>query len=204
MPKRPGFRGPLEKQHGRRAQALLKSASQHLYHIYWSLASQLSWKKSPFLTCKILGLILNTLAADDRYPVLNKDNLTIPTQIQLSRKQQTFHNFWLHFWFLAAIWNILKKKMTLLDFVFPKLRTPKTWLDKTLKSPVSEEALTSNMVTVSKHCWNLHHSTFIIFIDHCQGNWVGKSLSYWHAKFWHCLLTHWLSMKSILLLIETS
>ena len=93
MPKRPGFRGPLEKQHGRRAQALLKSASQHLYHIYWSLASQLSWKKSPFLTCKILGLILNTLAADDRYPVLNKDNLTIPTQIQLSRKQQTFSQF---------------------------------------------------------------------------------------------------------------
>ena len=93
MPKRPGFRGPLEKQHGRRAQALLKSASQHLYHIYWSLASQLSWKKSLFLTCKILGLILNTLAADDRYPVLNKDNLTIPTQIQLSRKQQTFSQF---------------------------------------------------------------------------------------------------------------
>ena len=34
MSKMSRFRGPFEKQHGKRAQALLKSASQHLYHIY--------------------------------------------------------------------------------------------------------------------------------------------------------------------------
>ena len=92
--------------------------------------------------------------------------------------------------------------MTLIDFLFPKLRTPKWWSDKCLKAPVSDDPSTSNMVNVPKHCWNLHHSTFIIFIDHCQVNWVGKSLSYWHAKSWDCLLTHWLPMKSILFLIE--
>ena len=32
------------------------------------------------------------------------------------------------------------------------------------------------MVSVSKHCWNLHHCTFIIFLDHCWVNWVGTSL----------------------------
>ena len=42
--------------------------------------------------------------------------------------------------------------MTLIDFVFPKLQTPKTWSDKCLKSPVSEDPSTSNMVNVPKHC----------------------------------------------------
>ena len=71
--------------------------------------------------------------------------------------------------------------MTLTAFVFPKLPTLKSWLDKCLKSPVSEDPSTSNMVNMPKHCRNLHHNTFIIFIDHCQGNWAGKGLSYWHA-----------------------
>ena len=42
--------------------------------------------------------------------------------------------------------------MTLKAFVFPKLGTLKTWLDKFLKSPVSEDPSTSNMVNVAKHC----------------------------------------------------
>ena len=24
------------------------------------------------------------------------------------------------------------------------------------------------------HCWNLHDSTFMTFIDNCKDNWVGK------------------------------
>ena len=60
--------------------------------------------------------------------------------------------------------------MTLIDVVFPKLRTPKTWLEKCLKSLFSEDMFTSYMVNDSKHCSNLHDSTFIILTDHCQGN----------------------------------
>ena len=62
---------------------------------------------------------------------------------------------------------------------------------------------TSNMLNVPWHCWNLHYSTFIRFIDHYQVNWVWKWFSYWHDKSWDCLLTHWLPMKSMLFLIET-
>ena len=40
--------------------------------------------------------------------------------------------------------------MTLIDFLFPKLRPAKTWTDKCLKSPVSEDPSTSNMVNVPK------------------------------------------------------
>ena len=64
--------------------------------------------------------------------------------------------------------------MTLIDFVFPKLRTLKTWLDEYLKSPVSEDPSTSNMVNMPKHSWNLHHTPFMKFTDHCQVDWVGK------------------------------
>ena len=121
------FRGPFNKQDGKRAKTLLKSASQHLCHIPWSLPSQSMFKT---------GLIL------------------------------------------------------------------KTQSDKCLKSPVWENPLTSNMANVPKHCSNLHQSTFIIFIDQLQIKWVGKCLSYWHAKSWDCLLAHCLPMKSILFLIE--
>ena len=52
---------------------------------------------SLLLTCKILGLLYNTLAADEKYPVLNRENLTIPIQMQLSRKQKNFSEFFAAF-----------------------------------------------------------------------------------------------------------
>ena len=76
------FRLPFDKQHGKRSQALIKSASQHLFHIDQPLPRQLIGKKFLLLTCKILGLLFNTLRADGKYPVLNRDNLTIPIQKQ--------------------------------------------------------------------------------------------------------------------------
>ena len=53
----------------------------------------------------------------------------------------------------------------------------KTWLDKCLKSPVSEDHSTSNMVNAPKHCRNLNDSTFTIFIRQCEGNSVLKTPS---------------------------
>ena len=52
---------------------------------------------SLFLTCQILGLLVNTMAADEKNPVLNKDNLMIPIQTQLSQKQKTFSEFFAPF-----------------------------------------------------------------------------------------------------------
>ena len=90
MSKNSRFRGCFDKQRGKRPQALLKSASQHLYHIHWLLATKLCLKISLLLTCQILGLLVNTLAANEKYLVLNRNNLTVPTQIQLSEKQKNF------------------------------------------------------------------------------------------------------------------
>ena len=35
-------------------------------------------------------LLVNTSAADEKYPVLNRDNLTIPIHMELSQKEKTF------------------------------------------------------------------------------------------------------------------
>ena len=120
------------------------------------------------------------------------------------RKTKTFSNFFPTFLKCRPNFKHFKKKLTLIAFVFPNLRTPKTRLYKYIKGPVSEDLSTSNMAHVPKHCWNLHHRIFMIFLDPCQVNWLARGLFYWHAKSWDCLLTHWLSMKSILLLIETN
>ena len=57
----------------------------------------MSWKISLLLICQILGLLVETLAADKKYRVLNRDNLTIPIQMQLSQKQKTFSQFFAAF-----------------------------------------------------------------------------------------------------------
>ena len=170
------LRESFHKQHDKRGQALFKSSLQHLYHIHWSLPSQLSRKKSLFLTCQVLGLVANALPVDEMYPVDNRDNFTISIQMQLSQKQKTFAQFLSLFLKSIINFKYFGKKMTLKNFVFSKILTAKTWSYKCLKSLVWEETLTSNMVNVPKHCWNQHHRTFSILIYHYKVNWVIKSL----------------------------
>ena len=61
------LRGPFQKQHGKRAKALFKSASQHLYHIDPSPPRKLNGKKSLLLTWRMLGLLVRILSAHERY-----------------------------------------------------------------------------------------------------------------------------------------
>ena len=90
MFKRCCFRRPFDKQDGERFQTLLKSAQQHLYHFYWSMSKKITLKKSLLLIYKMFGLFVNTSTADDKYSLLNSDNLTQPIKMQLSRKRKTF------------------------------------------------------------------------------------------------------------------
>ena len=82
------FGGSFEKKHSKRVRALLKSQPDCLYHIYWSLWRQLIRKKSLLVTCKILRLVVNTFTADEKYSLLNRDNLGQPIHMQLSQKQR--------------------------------------------------------------------------------------------------------------------
>ena len=60
--------------------------------------------------------------------------------------------------------------------LFSNYRLQKTWLDKCLKSPVSEDPSTSDMVNGPKRCFSPRASTFTIFVNHCYRNLVRKIL----------------------------
>ena len=66
----------------------LKSASQHLYHIRLSLTRKLCSKKSLLLTCQILGLLVNTLATDEKYHIKDTYSHAI-----ISSTKKRFLNF---------------------------------------------------------------------------------------------------------------
>ena len=53
---------------------------------------------------------------------------------------------------------------------FRKYGPRKTLLHNGLKSPVSKDPLTGNMVNGQKYCFNFSDITFTIFIHHSQGN----------------------------------
>ena len=53
MPKNSRFRALVEKEHGKRAQTLLKFKVHLLYHIYGSLRRQMSYKTSLLAIYKI-------------------------------------------------------------------------------------------------------------------------------------------------------
>ena len=58
---------------------------------------QLSCQNSLLVTSKNSTLFPNTLSANGKYTLLNRDNLMEPIQMQLSRKQKTFSEFFGNF-----------------------------------------------------------------------------------------------------------
>ena len=91
------FKGSFPKQHGKRTQTLLKFAQQNLYHINWSHWRILACEKSLLVTRKISRLFPNTLSADSKYSLLNRDNLMQPSQMQVSQKPKSFAEFFAAF-----------------------------------------------------------------------------------------------------------
>ena len=57
----------------------------------------MSRKKSVLVRHKALKLFVNTLSADDKYSLLNRDNLTLQIRTQLSQKQKPFYEFFTAF-----------------------------------------------------------------------------------------------------------
>ena len=141
MSKKPCFRGPLDREHGKSVEAMFQSEWQHLYKLYKSLWRWLHRKKSVLVIHKILRLFVNTLTVDRKDYLLNWENLTEPIQIQLSQKQNSFSEFFLGF--LKSIFNLKhlpRKGWHSEPMHFRKYLPRTTWLDKYLKSRVSEDS----------------------------------------------------------------
>ena len=83
--------------------------TKHLCHIYSLLSTKLNWKTPLLATCKIPGLFLSTLAAEEKYSLLNKDNLTQPIQLQFSKKQKNNSEFFSAFFKSRSNFKHLEK-----------------------------------------------------------------------------------------------
>ena len=100
------FRTPFDSQHVKELQTLVKSAWEHFYHIFSSYWWKLIGKTSLLVIGEILGVFFNTLTNDDKYLLQSCEDLLLPIQVQLCKKQKTFPDFLFHFGNIHPILNI--------------------------------------------------------------------------------------------------
>ena len=79
-------------------------------------------EKSILVIHKILRLLVNTLTADDKHYLPDRNNLAQPIQIRLSEKQKIFSEFFLKF--LKSVLDC-QRKMALIADVFREISSPK-------------------------------------------------------------------------------
>ena len=91
------FRTGLVSQHVKATQLLPKSPWERLYHVLSWFSGKLIWNMSPLVLGEILGIFVNTLTADGKYPVHGCGNLQLPIQMQLSEKPKSFSEFFVPF-----------------------------------------------------------------------------------------------------------
>ena len=75
------------------------------------------------MICKIAGLFVNALTANDKHFFLNRDNLTKPIQMQLCQKQKTFSHLFSSFLKSGFNFEHFQTNMNLMVYVFQKLQT---------------------------------------------------------------------------------
>ena len=154
MSKTSRFRAPFDNEHPRVSQTLLKSRGQPFHYIFSWLRGKLNCKMSVPVTSEILGLFLNTLTAmksilfiitrsfsnqfrcnyqrkkkcyiDFLLHFREAERLLQPIQMQLSKRQKTFSQFFAAFLKSISNFELLKEKtITLIAYVFSKLKTTK-------------------------------------------------------------------------------
>ena len=125
MSKKSFLRWTMDRQHGKWAETLIQSQQQLLYNIRWSLWRKLSWKKWRVVTCKVLRLFANTLTSDDKYSLLSRDNWMQTKRMHWVEKQKTISQTLCSFFKSTSNFEHSQRNMTLIAYVFPKLRTTK-------------------------------------------------------------------------------
>ena len=158
MSKKPDLRTPFDSQHAKKVQKLLKSVRQLFYQTFQSIFKRLSRKMSLLVICEILGLLVDTLMSI----------LFVIRRIYCNQFKRNYLRNKIFFLTFCSISEIC--------ITFWNYRLQKTWLDESLKISISELLSTVNIPKGPKHCWNLHDSTFIIFVHNFARNYIVKLL----------------------------
>ena len=81
-------------------------------------------------------MFVNVLTTNEKYSLLNRENLRPSVQVQLCKKEKTFPDFFSPFLKCCLNFEQLEKEMTPIADVFLKLRTPKNVVNQiSLKVP---------------------------------------------------------------------
>ena len=88
------FKTRFESQHVKASQILVKSQWEHFCHVFSSFQGKFIWKMSPQIVLgEILGVLVNTLTVEGKYPVQDCENLQLPIQMHLSEERQSCFEF---------------------------------------------------------------------------------------------------------------
>ena len=104
------FRTSFDTQHDEVSQINAKFPWEHFFQVFSSFWEKLMWNISPVLLSEILGMFLNTLSTDGKYPNEDKENLSLPIQIQLSEKRKNFSEFFISFMDSQSNFKCFEKK----------------------------------------------------------------------------------------------
>ena len=86
LSKKHRFKTSFGSEHVKASQLLAKSTWECIYHVLLSFSRIIIWNMSPLVLGEILGVFVNILTADGKYPVDGLENLELPIQMQFSAK----------------------------------------------------------------------------------------------------------------------
>ena len=114
------------------------------------------------------------------------------------KRKKLFLSFFFQFWNLHHGLNIFIKKKFVIANVFPKLQIVKDLVRPLSKKRRFRNSFDSEDVKGSKRLVKSAGELFYYIFYHSEGTWFGKIRPYCSLKSLSCLLTHWLSIKSML------
>ena len=173
------FRRSFDSHHVQWSQTLVKSSWEHFYHIFPSLWGQIIWKMLLLLKFEMIGVFVNTWAADFKYPVPDCENLQFSFKCNYLKNKKLFMSILCHLWNLDQIWNIFKKMKIVIAQVFLKLKTVKDFVRSLTKKCRLITSLDSQHVEVSQI---LVRALLSYFSINLRRNDLGNIPSIWSLK----------------------
>ena len=104
------FKNFSGSEHVKGPQTFVELEWEHFYDIFSSLWEEMIWKIDSLLKFDILGLFVNTLAANYKYSVQDCENSSFSIQTQLSWKRTIFSQFYVPFLESSSNFKHLEKK----------------------------------------------------------------------------------------------
>ena len=119
-----------------------------------------------FVIFEPFWLFVKTLTPDDKYSLCNVWNLAELNEIQLSKKLTRCSLFFPPFLNSASNCQHFERKMTLIDYIFPKLQTVKDMFRQIFEKPRFRALFDSQHLkafqTLMKSAWRHFLSNFLI------------------------------------------